>query len=61
QIEKQDQTGWDRLPTFEDRTSLPYIESVLHETLRWQPIAPLGIPHGTTSNDAYDGHFILKG
>jgi cytochrome P450 len=34
--------GKDRLPTFEDRASLPYVESVLRETLRWQPIGPLG-------------------
>ncbi|KAG1869143.1 hypothetical protein C8R48DRAFT_700366 [Suillus tomentosus] len=26
--------GRDRLPTFEDRASLPYVESVLRETLR---------------------------
>jgi cytochrome P450 len=34
--------GRDRLPVFEDRASLPYIESVLRETLRWQPVGPLG-------------------
>jgi len=34
--------GRDRLPTFDDRASLPYIDAVLRETLRWQPIAPLG-------------------
>jgi len=38
--------GGDRLPTFEDRASLPYIESILRETLRWHPIVPLGnLPH----------------
>ncbi|KAG1733021.1 cytochrome P450 [Suillus paluster] len=34
--------GRDQLPTFEDRASLPYIEAVLRETFRWQPIVPLG-------------------
>ncbi|KAG1846130.1 cytochrome P450 [Suillus tomentosus] len=53
--------GRDRLPTFEDRTSLPYIESVLRETLRWQPVVPLGVPHVSTSDDTYDGYFIPKG
>ncbi|KAG2114145.1 cytochrome P450 [Suillus discolor] len=61
QAEIDSVVGRDRLPTFEDRTSLPYIESVLRETLRWQPIAPLGTPHGTASDDTYDGYFIPKG
>jgi cytochrome P450 len=34
--------GTDRLPTFEDRASLPYVDAILRETLRWQPILPLG-------------------
>ena len=34
--------GRDRLPTFEDRESLPYIDAVLRETLRWEPVVPLG-------------------
>lgn len=53
--------GRDRLPTFEDRASLPYIEAILRETFRWQPILPLGVPHATSSNDTYEGHFIPKG
>ncbi|KAG2140242.1 cytochrome P450 [Suillus bovinus] len=52
--------GRDRLPTFEDRASLPYVESVLRETLRWQPIIPL-VPRATSSDDIYDGYFIPKG
>ena len=34
--------GRDQLPTFEDRASLPYIDAVLRETLRWEPVVPLG-------------------
>jgi hypothetical protein len=34
--------GRDRLPTFDDRASLPYVESILRETFRWHPILPLG-------------------
>ncbi|KAF4596650.1 hypothetical protein EYR38_008037 [Pleurotus pulmonarius] len=33
--------GKERLPTFEDRPSLPYIECVVREILRWNPIFPL--------------------
>ncbi|KAG2114150.1 cytochrome P450 [Suillus discolor] len=53
--------GRDRLPTFEDRASLPYVEAILRETFRWHPILPLGIPHATSSDDIYDGYFIPKG
>jgi cytochrome P450 len=34
--------GMDRLPDFEDRPSLPYVEAILRETMRWQPVVPLG-------------------
>ncbi|KAG1849790.1 cytochrome P450 [Suillus tomentosus] len=61
QAEIDSVVGGDRLPTFEDRASLPYIESVLRETLRWQPAVPLGVPHATMSDDIYDGYFIRKG
>ncbi|KAG1839787.1 cytochrome P450 [Suillus subluteus] len=53
--------GRDRLPTFEDRASLPYIDAVMRETFRWQPVAPLGVPHATSSDDVYEGYFIPKG
>lgn len=34
-------TGTHRLPTFEDRESLPYVECVYKETLRWASVSPL--------------------
>lgn len=34
--------GPDRLPDFSDRPSLPFVEAVLREVLRWHPVAPLG-------------------
>ncbi|KAG1739608.1 cytochrome P450 [Suillus lakei] len=61
QVEIDSVVGGDRLPTFEDRASLPYVESVLRETLRWHPILPSGVPHATLSDDIYDGYFIPKG
>ena len=36
--------GRDRLPTFEDRPTLPYITNVVKETLRWKAVSPLGEP-----------------
>jgi hypothetical protein len=32
----------DQMPCLDDRTSLPYLEAILHEVLRWYPAAPLG-------------------
>jgi len=46
--------GKDRLPDFNDRPALPYVEALLRETLRWNPVVPLGpstIPSFTTSSD----------
>ena len=28
-------TGWDQLPTFEDRTRLPFVDAVCKEVSRW--------------------------
>jgi len=53
--------GSGRLPDFGDRASMPYIEAVLRETLRFNPIAPLGLPHATVNDDVYEGYFIPKG
>ena len=34
--------GRDRLPTFNDRPRLPYIEALCKELLRWRMITPIG-------------------
>ncbi|KAF8840184.1 cytochrome P450 [Paxillus ammoniavirescens] len=52
--------GMDRLPDFDDRPSLPYVEAILRETMRWRPITPL-IPHAASSSDVYKGFYIPKG
>ncbi|KIJ25376.1 hypothetical protein M422DRAFT_237031 [Sphaerobolus stellatus SS14] len=53
--------GTDRLPEFEDRESLPYINAIILEVLRWQNVIPLITPHLSTQDDIYDGYFIPKG
>ena len=35
-------TGRDRLPTFEDRPRLPFVDAVCREVSRWRPVIPLG-------------------
>lgn len=34
--------GTDRMPSLSDRPNLPYIEAVVKEVLRWNPVGPLG-------------------
>jgi len=34
--------GRDRLPTFDDRPRLPYIEALCKELMRWQMVTPIG-------------------
>jgi len=35
--------GTDRLPSFADRESLPYIEALVKEVLRWNAVGPTGV------------------
>ena len=53
--------GNDRLPGLMDRESLPYVEAVLSETLRWRIIGPLGVPHACQEDTTVNGYFIPKG
>ena len=34
--------GSDRLPTLADQSSLPYVDALVQEVLRWNPVGPLG-------------------
>jgi len=52
--------GSDHLPGFSDRPSLPFVEAVLRETLRWHPVVPLVI-HATAIEDEYQDSYIPKG
>jgi len=53
--------GRDRLPTFDDRQRLPYLEAICKELVRWQMVTPLGAPHASCQDDIYRGYFIPKG
>jgi cytochrome P450 len=35
--------GRDRLPTFDDRPRLPYIEALCKELMRWNMVTPIGM------------------
>lgn len=42
QKELDEVVGVDRLPTLSDRENLPYIEALMKEVLRFNPVANLG-------------------
>ncbi|KAL0945486.1 hypothetical protein HGRIS_000972 [Hohenbuehelia grisea] len=51
----------DRMPDYADRPALPYVECLIQEVFRWQPVVPLGIPHRAMKDDVYNGMFIPEG
>lgn len=51
----------DRLPTFADKESLPYVTSLMKEVLRWIPVLPMAVPHRAVKSDQYKGYFIPAG
>ncbi|KAJ3568619.1 hypothetical protein NP233_g5596 [Leucocoprinus birnbaumii] len=53
--------GNDRLPEASDMPHLHYLSAVIKETLRWNPVAPMGVPHCTSEDDVYNGYYIPKG
>lgn len=53
--------GAERLPVIADRPDLPYLGALIKETLRWYPVAPLGVARQTAEDDTYEGYFIPKG
>ncbi len=49
--------GLDRLPDLSDRDSLPYLDSVLQESMRFNPPVPL-VAHSNWKEESYGGHRI---
>ncbi|KZT69378.1 cytochrome P450 [Daedalea quercina L-15889] len=53
--------GDTRLPVFEDRESLPYLECIIREVYRWCPPVATSVPRQTQEDDVYRGYYIPKG
>ncbi|OCH92010.1 cytochrome P450 [Obba rivulosa] len=52
--------GNSRLPIIQDRVDLPYVNALLKETMRWQPVTPTGLPRCSVDDDFYGGYYIPK-
>lgn len=75
--EELDRVCAGRLPTFDDVDALPYVEAIVREALRWNPVFPEGetpvllhrmtlrslvaIPHSLVEDDVYEGYYLPKG
>lgn len=53
--------GPQRLPSFEDRPRLRFLEHFVYEVMRSMPLNPLVIPHRSIRDDVYEGMFIPAG
>jgi cytochrome P450 len=58
QAELDTVVGRKRLPTFEDRAALPYLDATIKESLRFHPPTPLGIAHRLVEDDVVQGERI---
>lgn len=43
--------GGERLPAFSDKDSLPYVNAIIQEVLRWRPVIASGMPHAVMQDD----------
>ncbi|KAF9463769.1 cytochrome P450 [Collybia nuda] len=53
--------GNERLPSLADRSQLPYIMALVTEVLRWNSVAPTGVPHTAMEDGIISGYLIPKG
>ena len=61
QREIDEVVGAARLPDYSDKPTLPYIQAVVNEVLRWRPVSAGGIPHAVIQDDEYMGYRIPAG
>ncbi len=44
QTELDEVVGTERMPKISDKASLPYVNALIKETMRWHPALPLSMP-----------------
>ncbi|EKM47974.1 uncharacterized protein PHACADRAFT_215005 [Phanerochaete carnosa HHB-10118-sp] len=50
-----------RLPDYSDYDALPYVHALVRESLRWNPVVSLNLPHRCTTDDIYEEYLIPEG
>ncbi|KAF8314228.1 cytochrome P450 [Clavulina sp. PMI_390] len=50
--------GEGRLPTIDDQPNLPYLDAIVKEVLRWQPVVPFSVPTAPKKADSYGDYYI---
>ena len=58
QQQLDDILGMQRLPTSANHRKLSFIDCVVSECLRWNPVLPLGLVHLVSEDDEYRGYLI---
>lgn len=58
QAELDDVVGRGRLPTLDDRVSMPYVEASLREIMRLEAIAPNAIAHRAAKDTTLEGYDV---
>ncbi|XP_047408695.1 cytochrome P450 2C9-like isoform X2 [Sciurus carolinensis] len=53
--------GRHRSPCMQDKSSMPYIEAVLHEIQRYIDLIPTSLPHAVNCDTKFRNYFIPKG
>ena len=51
----------DKLPLFEDKSKLTYLDATILEVLRLRTLVPLAVPHRTLNDSELSGFFISAG
>ena len=59
-MEIADKVGTGRLPTLQDKLSLPYVEATVMEVLRKSNTVPFGVQHTVSEDVVFHGYFIPK-
>jgi hypothetical protein len=52
--------GRHRIPCMQDRSNMPYMDAVLHETQRYIDLVPAGVPHSVTCDIKFRNYHIPK-
>ncbi|EIM84338.1 cytochrome P450 [Stereum hirsutum FP-91666 SS1] len=53
--------GHERLPDWNDRQSLPYVDALVNEVLRWRNVTPTAVYHRLMVDDVYNDYFLPAG